>query len=249
MQATFPSTPTKTATPHRAGTPSSASPAQGYASGNGHSQSHTPYAQQPQAHPQPPYAAAQGSPPLGTSYTYPQPFYPPPPPPDYAGAQARSLDTASTAQSHAQTAQTASHAQAQTTQFQTQTTQFQAQTAQFQAQTAQALAHLTGLTQTLLATCTTLADLVRAQIEEGKVRTGILRRREERERGEGQGHGVGEGEGAGAEGTVMRPEGADATEANGRSQKTNLALELLANPEMNEEIRSVAAEYLKKLLQ
>lgn len=95
----------------------------------------------------------------------------------------------------------------------------------FETHTIQALTRLTQLTQTLLGTCTTLADLVRAQMEDSKVRTELLKRREERV---AEGHDEGE---------------------MGRPQKASLAMELLSNPDVRDDIKGYAADYLKKLFQ
>ena len=116
---------------------------------------------------------------------------------------------------------------------------------QFQNQTLQALTHLTSLTQTLLGTCTTLADLVRSQMEDSKVRTDLLRRREERDTSNGDGSIAGLG-GPGRDGGAG---GGGLPEALGRTQKATLAMDLLSNPAVGDEIKGVAADYLKKIFQ
>lgn len=107
--------------------------------------------------------------------------------------------------------------------------------AQFESQTLAALTHLTGVAQTLLGTCTTLTELVRAQVEDGRARTEVLRRKEEREQQSGAGNHVGDGTGG--------------DEALGRTQKASLAMELLSNPGVDEGVKNVAADYLKKIFQ
>ncbi|KAI0806292.1 hypothetical protein BC629DRAFT_1486731 [Irpex lacteus] len=93
-----------------------------------------------------------------------------------------------------------------------------------QTQTAQALTHLTNMTQTLLGTCTTLTELVRAQMEDGKTQTDLMRKREER----------------------------DATGSSGAAnegQRAALASDMLSNPRTPEDIKKLAADYLKRLFQ
>ena len=114
------------------------------------------------------------------------------------------------------------------------------QQVQFQAQTLQALTHLTSLTQTLLGTCTTLTELVRAQAEDSKLQTELLKRREERDvSADGQGS---VRSGGGDEGSALG-------EGLGRQQKASLAMELLGNPGIADDIRGIASEFLKKLFQ
>ena len=72
-------------------------------------------------------------------------------------------------------------------------------------------------------------------MEDSKLRTELLRRREERE-GEAQ----------------IVPNRSDAQnppENLGRTQKASLAMDLLSNPGVGDEIKGVAADYLKKLFQ
>lgn len=110
----------------------------------------------------------------------------------------------------------------------------------FQAQTAQTLAHLTNLTQTLLDTCSTLADLMRTQVEHGRAQIEMMRRREEREE------------------SLFRPNAREsaASSINGENQdvlsknsKATLATGVLSNPNVSEEVRQAATEYLKKIFQ
>lgn len=82
------------------------------------------------------------------------------------------------------------------------------------------------MTQTLLGTCNTLTELVRAQMEDSKVQTELMRRREERD--EAATHSAGSG-----------------TE----SQRAALATDMLANPRTPEEVKKLAADYLKRLFQ
>ena len=104
--------------------------------------------------------------------------------------------------------------------------QFQQQM-QMQAQTTQALTHLTSMTQTLLGTCNTLTELVRAQMEDSKVQTELMRRREERDE------------------TASHNSAGSATEAH----RATLATDMLANPRAPEEVKKLAADYLKRLFQ
>ncbi|KAI0346536.1 hypothetical protein BDW22DRAFT_1425989 [Trametopsis cervina] len=95
-----------------------------------------------------------------------------------------------------------------------------------QAQTAQALTHLTSMTQTLLSTCTTLTELIRAQTEDNKVQTELMKKREERD-----------------EAAAL-----SSTPGN-ESQRAALATDMLSNPRAPEEIKKLAADYLKRLFQ
>ena len=91
-----------------------------------------------------------------------------------------------------------------------------------QAQTAQALTHLTNMTQTLLGTCTTLTELVRTQLEDSKVQTELMRKREERDQ---------------------------AGNSGSERQRAASASDLLSNPRTPEDIKTLAADYLKRLFQ
>lgn len=88
-----------------------------------------------------------------------------------------------------------------------------------QAQTAQAITHLTNMTHTVLGTCTTLTELLRAQNE-------LLQRREERDEAASQ----------------------SSVPAN-ESQRAALATDMLANPRAPDEVKKLAADYLKRLFQ
>lgn len=105
-----------------------------------------------------------------------------------------------------------------------QTQQFAQQQMHIQAQTAQALTQLTNMTQTLLGTCTTLTELVRSQMEDSKIQTDLMRKRDERD----------------ASGT---------SGALNEGQRATLATDVLTNPRAPEEIKKLAADYLKRLFQ
>ncbi|KAI0087272.1 hypothetical protein BDY19DRAFT_242177 [Irpex rosettiformis] len=95
-----------------------------------------------------------------------------------------------------------------------------------QAQTAQALTQLTNMTQTLLGTCTTLTELVRTQMEDTKAQTDLMRKREDRD-----------------------ASGSSASGSGSETQRAALATDILANPRAPEEIKKLAADYLKRLFQ
>lgn len=165
----------------------------------------------------------------------------PPPPPQYAQASPQ-LATAYAYPASASTSAPAPFYPSPPSEYQPPPLSAAA-AAQGQGPTLQALAHLTQLTQTLLGTCTQLTELVRTQVEDGKVRTELLRRREERERERGGGSVDGDGVDGNGNG-----EGKE-LEALGRTQKASLAMELLSNAGVGNEVKNVAADYLKKLFQ
>jgi hypothetical protein len=103
-----------------------------------------------------------------------------------------------------------------------QTQQFIQQQMHLQAQTAQSLSHLTSMTQTLLGTCTTLTELVRAQMEDSKVQTDLMRKREERDQAGNSGN---------------------------ERQRAAVASEMLSDPRTPDDIKTLAADYLKRLFQ
>lgn len=120
--------------------------------------------------------------------------------------------------------------------------QAQQQQLHFQIQTVQSLTHLTSMTQTLLGTCNTLVELVRAQAEDIRVQTELLRRREEREE------------------TISRQpvDGGSAGQVNARVENSDqlripnratAATEVLSNPQLTDDVKHAAAEYLKRLFQ
>lgn len=117
-----------------------------------------------------------------------------------------------------------------------------------QMQTAQALTHLTNLTQTLLETCNTLVGLVKAQAEDIRAQTELLKRKEEREESASR-----DPERLTSTGGVhlAQPEaGTSRTNVGdvvGRDNRALLATEILANPQVGDEVRHAAAEYLKRV--
>lgn len=125
----------------------------------------------------------------------------------------------------------------------------QQQLVHFQLQTAQTLSHLTNLVQTLLGTCNTLVELVKAQAEDIRTQTELLRRREEREelavRGVDRPNVT--------SGHTVQPEPnpprVSVGDQMGRDNRATLATEVLANPRVSDEVKHAAAEYLKRLFQ
>lgn len=99
-------------------------------------------------------------------------------------------------------------------------------------QPQQSLQHLESLTQTLITSCNTLTELLRAQVDDGKALRELLRRMEEREaRREESAH------------AVMGVEGM------GGKEKAAFAKEMLSTPDVSEEVKQAAATYLKRLFQ
>lgn len=118
----------------------------------------------------------------------------------------------------------------------------------FQMQTAQQLTHLTNLTQTLLGTCNTLVELAKAQAEDIRVQTELLRRREEREESAGRAverPSLASIPSSQPEPITSRPGSSD----QGRDNRASLATEVLANPRVGDEVKHAAAEYLKRIFQ
>ncbi|KAI0690621.1 hypothetical protein BC835DRAFT_1417656 [Cytidiella melzeri] len=96
---------------------------------------------------------------------------------------------------------------------------YQQQQIHWKAQIAEALTHLTNTTQTL-------TELVRAQMEDTKVQTELMRKREERDEARASTSGSGN-----------------------ESQRAALATDMLSNPRAPDEIKKLAADYLKRLFQ
>ncbi|CAL1716417.1 unnamed protein product [Somion occarium] len=99
--------------------------------------------------------------------------------------------------------------------------------------TQQSLSHLASLTQTLITSCNTLTELLRAQVEDGKALRELLRRQEERE--------LRREESAKAGGSLPGTEGLQGKE------KAAFAKEMLSSPGCSEELKQVAADYLKRI--
>lgn len=125
----------------------------------------------------------------------------------------------------------------------------QQQLVHFQLQTAQTLTHLTNLTQTLSGTCNTLVELVRAQAEDIRAQTELLRRREERE--ESASRGTERPSTTSLHSVQSEPSSSrlGLGDLMGRDNRASLATEVLANPRVGDEVKHAAAEYLKRIFQ
>ncbi|OBZ72143.1 hypothetical protein A0H81_07828 [Grifola frondosa] len=107
----------------------------------------------------------------------------------------------------------------------------------WQAQTAQALTQLTAVAQSLLGVCTALADMLRSQADENRARVEMMRRGAE-------GGGGGASGGHGCRDTAG--EGSRDKDTTMMMQKVSYATEVLKNPDMNEEVRRMATDFLKR---
>lgn len=106
----------------------------------------------------------------------------------------------------------------------------------------QTVAHLTGLTQTLIAT---YAHTVQSQSEDSRAKLEFMKRRDEREQEDSRLRR--EMEKRKEEREIVELE--IAREREKFKQKSDLATELLSNPNVDVGVKEVAAEFLKKLFQ
>jgi hypothetical protein len=125
--------------------------------------------------------------------------------------------------------------------------QYHQQQLQFQVQTVQTLTHLSNLTQTLVGTCSTLVELARAQSEDIRLQTELLRRREEHEDALARGGPRPRTESNETpEASANRPE---LGEQMGMKNTAALATEILSSTQVADEVKHAAAEYLKRIFQ
>lgn len=106
----------------------------------------------------------------------------------------------------------------------------------------QTVAHLTGLTQTLIAS---YAHMVQSQSEDSRAKLEFMKRRDEREQEDTRLRR--ETEKRREEREVVELE--MARERENFKQKSQLATEILSNPSIDTEVKVSASEFLKKLFQ
>jgi hypothetical protein len=106
----------------------------------------------------------------------------------------------------------------------------------------QAMAHLTGLTQTLIAS---YAHMVQSQSEDSRAKLEFMKRRDEREQEDSRLRR--EMDKRKEEREIIELE--IAREREKFKQKSELATGLLSNPSVDASVREAAAEFLKKLFQ
>lgn len=110
------------------------------------------------------------------------------------------------------------------------------------ASVEQTVAHLTGLTQTLIAS---YAHMVQSQSEDSRTKLEFMKRRDEREQEDSRLRR--EMEKRKEEREIVDLE--MTRERENFKQKSQLATELLSNPNVDAGVKEAAAEFLKKLFQ